>query len=53
MKKAMVAILVMGLLPITSAPANAEVCTYKRYQVKDKSSKSYTFYYYKTKRVCR
>lgn len=53
MKKAMVAILVMGLLPITSAPANAEVCTYKRYQVKDKSSKSYTYYRYVTKRVCR
>jgi hypothetical protein len=49
----MVAILVMGLLPVTSAPANAEVCTYKRYQVKNTWSKAYTFYQYKTMRVCR
>ncbi len=53
MKKAIVAMVVLGLLPITSVPANAEVCTYKRYQVKNKSSKSYTYYRYVTKRVCR
>ena len=53
MKKVIVTMVVLGLLPITSAPANAEVCTYKRYQVKDKSSKSYTHYKYVTKRVCR
>lgn len=53
MRKSIIAIIVLGLLPITSAPANAEVCTYKRYQVKDKSSKSYTYYKYVTKRVCR
>jgi len=53
MKKLLIAIMVMGLLPITSAPAEARVCTYKRYQVKDTHSKAYTFYYYTTKRVCR
>ena len=53
MKKAILAIMVLGLLPITSSPANAEVCTYKSRQVKDKSSKGYTYYKYVTKRVCR
>ena len=50
--KILISSLVLGLLPITTAPANAEVCTYKRYQVKDKRSKSYTYYRYVTKRVC-
>jgi len=53
MRKTIIAGIILGLLPIVSAPANAEVCTYKRYQVKDKSSKAYTYYKYVTKRVCR
>ena len=52
MKKLLIAIMVMGILPVTSAPAEAKVCTYKRYQVKDTTSKSYTFYRYETKRLC-
>ncbi len=54
MRKSIIAIIVLGLLPITSAPAaEAKVCTYKRYQVKNTSSKAYTYYRYVTKRVCR
>ena len=53
MKKVILAMVVLGLLPITSAPANAEVCTYKSYQVKIKSKKPYTYYAYEKRRVCR
>ena len=53
MKKIIVAMLVLGLLPITSVPANAEVCTYKSRQYKIKSKKPYTYYAYETRRVCR
>jgi hypothetical protein len=53
MKKLLIAIMVMGLLPITSAPAEAQVCTYKRYQVKNTKDRAYTFYEYKTKRICK
>ena len=53
MKKAIVAMVVLGLLPIPSAPANAKVCTYKSRQVKDTTNQAYTKYMYVTKRVCR
>jgi|688.fasta_scaffold175902_3 hypothetical protein len=53
MKKVIVAILVLGLMPITTTVSEARVCTYKRYQIKDSSTKSYTYYRYVTKRVCR
>ena len=54
MKKIIVAMVVLGLLPITSVPANAEVCTYSSKQVKFKSgTKSYTHYKYITMRRCR
>ena len=52
MKKLLIAVMVMGILPITSAPAEARVCTYKRYQVKDDSTKAYTVYRYVTYRKC-
>ena len=53
MKKLLVAIMVMGIFPLTStAPAEAKVCTWKSRQVKDTTSKSYTFYRYETTRKC-
>ena len=53
MKKVFIAIMVLGLLPITSAPANAKVCTWKSRQVKNYTDQPYTKYVYVTKRVCR
>jgi hypothetical protein len=53
MRKSIIAIIVLGLLPITSAPANAKVCTYKSRQVKNYSDQAYTKYVYKKSRVCR
>ena len=53
MKKAIIAMIVLGLLPITSAPANAEVCTWKSRQIKDTHTKPYTHYRYVTYRVCK
>ena len=53
MKKVIVTMVVLGLLPITSAPANAKVCTYKSRQIKNYSDQAYTKYKYETKRVCR
>ena len=46
--------LAISLLPIISiSPAEAKVCSYKRYQIKDTRNQAYTKYRYVTKRVCR
>ena len=53
MNRLLIAIMVIGILPVTSAPAEAKVCTYKSYQVKNTKDRAYTFYEYKTKRICK
>jgi len=53
MKKLLIAIMVMGIFPLTSPSAEAQVCTYKRYQIKNTKDRAYTFYEYKTKRICK
>jgi hypothetical protein len=53
MRKTIIAGIILGLLPIIATPAEAKVCSYKSRQYKNTSSKGYTYYYYKTSRVCR
>ena len=52
MKKAIVAMVVLGLLPITSAPANARVCGSVTTGYKKSPSKAGPTVVAVTKRVC-
>lgn len=51
--KILISVLVLGLLPVTAAPAEAKVCTWKSRQIKNYTDQAYTKYMYQTKRVCR
>ena len=53
MRKSIIAIIVLGLLPITSAPANAKVCHNVISGYKKSLSKAGPTIVSKTKRVCR
>ena len=51
--KILISSLVLGLLPITAAPAEAKVCTWKSRQYKNYTDQAYTKYEYKKSRVCK